>query len=63
MREFGVPALAEILASASLTDTVFRRAAAEPGAVVLRRRTSAGGWQDVTAAQFRAEVTALGAAL
>ncbi len=56
--EFGIPALAEIPPSASLTDTVFRRAETEPGAVVLRRRAGAG-WQDVTAAKFRAEVTAL----
>jgi long-chain acyl-CoA synthetase len=59
MRDFGVPALVEIPASASLADVVFRRADAAPGAVVLRRRTSAGSWQDVTAAQFCAEVTAL----
>jgi acyl-CoA synthetase (AMP-forming)/AMP-acid ligase II len=42
MREFGVPALTAIPASARLTDTVFRRAGAEPGVVVLRRRTGAG---------------------
>ena len=63
MREFGYLALAEIPASARLTDTVFRRAAAEPGVVVLRRRDDAGGWQDVTAAGFRAEVTALAGGL
>jgi long-chain acyl-CoA synthetase len=63
MREFGVPALTEIPASARLTDRVFRRAAAEPGVVVLRSRTAAGGWQDVTAAEFRAEVTALAGGL
>jgi long-chain acyl-CoA synthetase len=63
MREFGVPALTGIPASARLTDTVFRRAGAEPGAVVLRRRTGAGDWQDVTAAEFRAEVDALAGGL
>lgn len=61
MREFGVPALTAIPASARLTDTVFRRAEAEPGVVVLRRRTGTGDWQDVTAAEFRAGVTALAA--
>ena len=55
MREFGVPALTAIPASAGLTDTVFRRAGAEPGVVVLRRRTGAGDWQHVTAAEFHAE--------
>jgi long-chain acyl-CoA synthetase len=63
MREFGVPALTGIPASARLTDTVFRRALAEPGVVVLRRRTGAGDWQDVTAAEFHAEVTALAGGL
>jgi long-chain acyl-CoA synthetase len=38
---------------------VYRRAEAEPARVVLRKRTGTGSWQDVTAAQFRAEVTAL----
>ena len=63
MREFGVPALTEIPASARLTDTVVRRAGAEPGVVVLRRRTGAGVWQDVTAAEFGAEVAALAGGL
>ena len=59
MREYGMPALAAIPASASLTDVVFRRGQAEPGAVMLRRRTTRDGWQDVTAGQFRTEVAAL----
>jgi len=59
VREYGIPALVEIPALASLADVVFRRAEAEPGVVVLRRRTGQGSWQDVTAAKFRAEVTAL----
>ncbi|MGO8886056.1 MAG: AMP-dependent synthetase/ligase [Streptosporangiaceae bacterium] len=59
MREFGIPALVEVPASASLTDAVFRRAAAEPGMVVMRRRDRAGIWQDVTATKFCAEVSAL----
>ena len=63
MREFGVPALTEIPVSARLTDTVVRRAGAEPGVVVLRRRTGAGVWQDVTAAEFGAEVAALAGGL
>jgi long-chain acyl-CoA synthetase len=63
MREFGVPALTEIPASDRLTDTVVRRAGAEPGVVVLRRRTGAGVWQDVTAAEFGAEVAALAGGL
>jgi long-chain acyl-CoA synthetase len=59
VHEFGVPALVEIPASANLTDVVFRRAETEPDVVVLRRRSGAGDWQDVTAARFGAEVAAL----
>lgn len=52
MREYTTPALAGIPAPAALTDVVFRRAHTQPGAVMLRRRTPQGGWQDVTAGQF-----------
>jgi len=59
VREFSIPALAEIPATANLGDAVFRRAAERPQAVVMRRRDPEGGWQDVTAAQFSGEVTAV----
>jgi long-chain acyl-CoA synthetase len=59
VREFSIPALAEIPATANLADAVFRRAAEQPQAVVLRRPDPEGGWRDVTAAQFSAEVTAV----
>ncbi|HEY7016596.1 MAG TPA: long-chain fatty acid--CoA ligase [Streptosporangiaceae bacterium] len=59
MREYSIPALVDIPASASLTDVVFSRAAQEPHAVVMRRRTDEGRWEDVTAAQFCDQVTAL----
>ncbi len=58
MREYSIPALVDVPASASLSDVVFRRAASQPDAVVIRR-PDGGRWQDVTAAQFRDEVTAL----
>ena len=38
MREYSIPALAEIPASANLAKVVFRRAAEQPQAVMLRRR-------------------------
>jgi long-chain acyl-CoA synthetase len=63
VHEFGVPALVEIPPSANLTDVVFRRAKTEPDVVVLRRRSGAGDWQDVTAARFGAEVAALAGGL
>jgi len=59
VREFSIPALAEIPATANLADAVFRRAAQQPQAVVMRRPDPDGGWQDVTATQFSAEVTAV----
>ncbi|TDD73700.1 AMP-dependent synthetase/ligase [Actinomadura rubrisoli] len=55
MREFSVPAMVEVPDSANLTDAPFTRAAEEPGAIVLRRR-SGGAWSAVTAAEFAAEV-------
>jgi long-chain acyl-CoA synthetase len=67
VREYSTPALVEIPASAGLADTVFRRAADEPDAVIMRRKTPAsadeagrdGGWRDVTARAFRDEVLPL----
>jgi len=57
--EFGIPALIEIPDDAGLADVVFSRAAADPDEVMLRRRMADGGWQDITSAAFRDEVSAL----
>jgi long-chain acyl-CoA synthetase len=57
--EFGIPALIEIPDDAGLADVVFSRAAADPGEVMLRRRTADGDWQDITSAAFRDQVSAL----
>src|SRR5271156_1187802 len=60
--EFNIPALAEIPATANLAQAVFRRAAEQPQAVMLRRPGAAGlsgDWLDVTTSQFKDEVTAL----
>jgi long-chain acyl-CoA synthetase len=62
VREFSIPALAEIPATANLTTTIFRRADEHPQAVIMRRPGPdgvAGAWTDVTARQFRDEVVAL----
>ena len=59
MREFSLPALAEIPATANLASAVFRRAAEQPQAVMLRRPGPSGSWQDVTASQFSGEVVAV----
>ncbi|SEG84734.1 long-chain acyl-CoA synthetase [Nonomuraea solani] len=55
MREYSVPVLVDVPASASLPDTVFKRAEREPGAVVMRRKAGTG-WPVVTAAEFRDQV-------
>jgi long-chain acyl-CoA synthetase len=57
--EYGIPALIEVPDDAGLADVVFSRAAADPDEVMLRRRAADGRWQDVTAAQFRSDVSGL----
>jgi long-chain acyl-CoA synthetase len=59
VRDYSMPALAQITDRASLADVVFSRAARQPQAVVMRRRDGDGTWRDVTAAVFRDEVTGL----
>jgi len=59
VREYSIPALVDVPAAASLADVVFTRATQDPHAVVMRRRTGSGRWEDVTAAQFRDEVAPL----
>ena len=59
MLEFGIPALIEVPDDAGLADVVFSRAAADPEEVMLRRRAADGNWQDVTAGQFRTQVSEL----
>src|SRR5277367_861644 len=59
LREYSIPALAEIPASANAADVVTRRAAEQPRAVMLRRKSADGTWADVTATQFADEVRAL----
>ena len=58
MREFTVPATITISAGANLSDVVFDHAKNYPSAVSLSRRVD-GGWDDVTAARFAEEVTAV----
>ena len=59
MREFSIPALAEIPATATLTDIVGSNANRRPDAVIMRKREAAKKWADVTARQFSGEVRAL----
>jgi long-chain acyl-CoA synthetase len=62
VHEYSIPALAEIPASANLAKVVFRRAAEQPQAVMLRRPGPggvSGAWAAVTASEFRDEVVAV----
>ena len=59
MREYSIPALADIPTTANLADVVTRRAAEQPRAVALRRKAADGSWEDISCAQFRDEVHAL----
>jgi long-chain acyl-CoA synthetase len=63
VREYSIPALVDIPAAASLADVVFTRASQDPHAVIMRRLSGGGQWEDVTAEQFRDEVTTLAKAL
>ncbi len=58
MREFSVPAMAEIPASANLSDLIFDLAVRSPHHVQFRRHRG-GRWEDVTARDFLSEATAV----
>jgi long-chain acyl-CoA synthetase len=58
LREFSLPALYEVPADGNLTDLVRRNATQHPDVPVLARKRD-GQWQDVTAAEFLAEVVAV----
>ena len=59
MREFNIPALVDVPATATLTDVVADRASRAPGTVIMRRREAENQWVDVTARQFSDEARAL----
>ncbi|GAA4112465.1 AMP-dependent synthetase/ligase [Nocardioides fonticola] len=56
MREFATPTTVEIPTIGNLTDDVVRNGAEAPEAVVFNRPAPGGGWEEVTAAGFLAEV-------
>ena len=55
MREFSLPALYEVPSGANLTDLIHRNAERHPTVGVVSRKVD-GGWEDLTAVQFLAEV-------
>ncbi|MFF5445864.1 AMP-dependent synthetase/ligase [Streptomyces sp. NPDC012888] len=59
VREVSVPPLASVPVTGSLGDIPFENAERAPTEAVLARKGPGGDWQDVTAAQFAAEVMAV----
>ncbi|MFI2427804.1 AMP-dependent synthetase/ligase [Streptomyces sp. NPDC018955] len=59
VREVSVPPFARQVRHGSLADLPFENARTAPDEVVLSRRTADGGWLDVTAERFAAEVLAV----
>ncbi|MDP9497045.1 MAG: AMP-dependent synthetase/ligase [Actinomycetota bacterium] len=62
MQEYATPPLLELPATATLLDTPLKRARTAPDAPAFARRSGAG-WENVSAAAFAGEVTALAAGL
>ena len=58
MREYATPLGTDVPATGNLTDDVVRNGTEHPDSVVMAR-PGAGGWADVTAAEFLAEVRAV----
>jgi long-chain acyl-CoA synthetase len=58
VREYSTPLTIQIPATGNLTDDVVRNATEAADEAVFSRRTGSG-WEDVTAAQFRSEVSAV----
>jgi long-chain acyl-CoA synthetase len=59
VREYSVPATVRVGDEENLLDAVFANADEHGSAVVYRRRDAAGGWSDVTCAQFAEQVVAV----
>ncbi|MGX1161547.1 long-chain acyl-CoA synthetase [Arthrobacter sp. SLBN-100] len=59
MREFSVPPLVVVPPETNITDLVLRQAAKPSNPSLFSRLDAAGGWQDISATDFLADVTAL----
>jgi long-chain acyl-CoA synthetase len=58
VREYSVPATVDVGEEENLLDAVYDNAANHGSSVVYRTRGADGGWSDVTAGEFAAQVTA-----
>ncbi|MFC9795794.1 AMP-dependent synthetase/ligase [Streptomyces sp. NPDC127584] len=56
VREVSVPPLVPVIRRGSLADLPYDNARQDPGAVLFSRKDADGGWADVTAAAFAAQV-------
>lgn len=59
MREFTVPPLANVPSDTNITDFVLRQASKASNPALFSRLDGAGQWQDITATEFLADVSAL----
>jgi long-chain acyl-CoA synthetase len=59
VREYSVPATVRVADDETLVDAVYDNAARDASSVAYRRRGADRGWQEITAGQFAAEVTAV----
>jgi long-chain acyl-CoA synthetase len=59
VREFTVPPLANVPPDTNITDLVLRQASKESNPALFSRLDSGGQWQDITARDFLADVSAL----
>lgn len=59
MREFSTPLTTDIPSTGNLTDDVVTNAQTRASSVQFSRRSTTGAWEDVTMAQFLAEVSAV----
>ncbi|KRE60714.1 long-chain fatty acid--CoA ligase [Arthrobacter sp. Soil736] len=59
MREFTVPPLANVPSDTNITDLVLRQASKSSNPALFSRLDSSGQWQDISATEFLADVSAL----
>lgn len=59
MREFSVPPLVVVPPETNITDLLLRQAAKANNPALFSRRDASGSWQDISATEFLADVTAL----
>jgi long-chain acyl-CoA synthetase len=63
VREYSVPTMVDTPANSNITDLVLRHAGAAGNPALFSRRDAAGSWQDISAADFLADVRRLAAGL